>query len=51
MKATWDAILRDPRTEVKQELGYQKTQYNVPVRVRQQYNQDHPMYDPERANS
>ena len=48
MKATWDAILRDPRTEVKQELGYQKTQHNVPVRVRQQYNQDHPMYDPSR---
>ena len=48
MKATWDAILRDPRTEVKQELGYQKTQHNVPVRVRRQYNQDHPMYDPSR---
>jgi hypothetical protein len=48
MKATWDAILRDPRTEVKQELGSTKKQHNVPIMPRRQYDQDHPMYDPKR---
>jgi hypothetical protein len=48
MKATWDALLRDSRTEVKQELGYQKTQHNVPVRSRSQYGPDHQLYDPSR---
>ena len=46
MKATWDAVLRDPRTEVKSELGFQKTQHNVPVRARTQYGTDHRLYDP-----
>ena len=45
MKATWDAVLRDPRTEVKSELGFQKTQHNVPVRARTQYGTDHRLYD------
>ena len=48
MKATWDAVLRDPRTEVKQDLGYQRTQHNVPVRARSQYGPDHQLYDPSR---
>jgi hypothetical protein len=48
MKATWDAVLRDPRTEVKQEIGYQKTQHNVPVSARSQYGPDHALYDPSR---
>jgi hypothetical protein len=48
MKETWDALLRDPRTEVKQELGNQQKQYNVPVRSREQYGPDHPLYDPSR---
>jgi hypothetical protein len=50
MKATWDAILRDPRTEVKQELAFPRTHHNVPVRARYQYGKDHPMFDPWRAN-
>ena len=49
-KATWDAILRDPRTEVKQELAFPRTHHNVPVRARYQYGQDHPMFDPWRAD-
>jgi hypothetical protein len=48
MKATWDALLRDPRTEVKQELGNQQKQYNVPVITRNQYGPDHSLYDPSR---
>ena len=47
-KATWDAILRDPRTEVKQQLGHPSTQHNVPISKRYQYDQDHPLYDPSR---
>lgn len=49
VKATWDALLADPRTEVKQELGAPKKQHNVPIMPRRQYDQDHPMYDPSRA--
>jgi hypothetical protein len=41
MKATWAALLRDPRTEVKKELGYQHKQHNVNVFPRQQYDADH----------
>lgn len=41
MKATWAALLRDPRTEVKKELGYQSTHHNVAVFPRQQYDADH----------
>ena len=48
MKATWDAVLRDPRTEVKPELGHQRAQHNVPVRARRQYGPDHRLYDPSR---
>ena len=50
MKATWDAVLRDPRTEVKSELGFQKTQHNVPVRARTQYGTDHRLYDLSKDN-
>jgi hypothetical protein len=49
MRATWFAIRRDPRTEVKQELGYQKRHHGVPVDDRRQYDTNHPMYDPSRA--
>lgn len=49
-RKTWEALQRDPRVEIKQEVGGQSMRFNKPVAYHKQYNQDHDMYDPDKAD-
>jgi hypothetical protein len=43
-RAVWNALLADPRTDVKAEAGIPRKYQGAPIRAKVQYDPQHPMY-------
>ena len=49
-KQAWNAIIQDPRTDVKKELGTPRIYQGASIRPKVQYDSNHPMYDPDKRD-
>ena len=49
-KQAWNAIIQDPRTDVKKDPGVPRIYQGAPIKPKVQYDSNHPMYDPAYRN-